>query len=256
MLYVKCPEIYILYQDCKVIGNWHYSDVCTPYWRFYYAFGEGAKIISGDKTLNLTPGYFVLIPPDISFTSRCHNFALKQFYIHFTIQSNIDFLQKTVSLFPCPAGLSELIMKATSCGQDDSVKEIILLQTIIGLGISCLPPESYKRQYQSYSPTVKRAIDFMKHNLSTNPGNEEIARLLNIPRHYLIREFTREVGVSPQKWFKKTRLDKACMLLHFSDKTIEEIASETGFYDRYHFSKIFKEERGVPPVEFRNKKEL
>ncbi|MFA6567946.1 MAG: AraC family transcriptional regulator [Victivallales bacterium] len=255
MWHVKCPEIYILACDCKVIGSWHYSDVCTPYWRFYYAFGEGAKIISGGKTINLTPERFALVPPDVPFSSRCHNFSLKQFFVHFTLQGNIEVSQRTVNISPLPDGLSNLIMKAAICMPDDSARQIILLQAIIGLGISCLPQESYKCPFQGYSPATRRAIDFMKLHLAANPDNGEIARILNMPRHHFIREFTREVGVPPQTWLKKTRLDKACLLLHFSDKTIKEIAAETGYYDRYHFSKTFKAERGMSPVEFRRKRE-
>lgn len=256
MNHVKCPEIYILASDCKVIGNWHYSDVCAPYWRFYYAFGEGAKIISGEKTLNLTPEHFALVPPDVSFSSRCHNFSLKQFFIHFTLQGNIELRQQSVDLFPLPHGLLNLIVKAADRIPDDSAQQIILLQAIISLGISCLPQESYQCPFHGYSLATRKAIDFMKLHLASNPKNEEIAGILKMPRHHFIREFTLEVGVPPQKWLKKARLDKACLMLHFSEKTIKEIATEAGYYDRYHFSKIFKEERGMSPVEFRRKKEI
>jgi len=40
-------------------------------------------------------------------------------------------------------------------------------------------------------------------------------------------------------------------MLHYSGRDIKAIAEDTGFCDRYHFSRIFKQLRGVSPAEFR-----
>jgi transcriptional regulator GlxA family with amidase domain len=32
---------------------------------------------------------------------------------------------------------------------------------------------------------------------------------------------------------------------------VEQIAEATGFWDRYHFSRVFKQVRGMGPAEFR-----
>ena len=65
------------------------------------------------------------------------------------------------------------------------------------------------------------------------------------------RLFTDELDISPQRFVKKKRIDKACVLLHHFDYSIDRVASETGFSDRYHFSKIFKQITGFSPAKYR-----
>jgi AraC-like DNA-binding protein len=48
-------------------------------------------------------------------------------------------------------------------------------------------------------------------------------------------------------------LVEARRLLLFSDKTSEEIAYELGYREPGHFSKFFKKQMGVSPIEFRRK---
>lgn len=43
----------------------------------------------------------------------------------------------------------------------------------------------------------------------------------------------------------------ACLMLHHSDKNIDEIAEVCGFCDRFHFSHAFTRSRGNTPGRFR-----
>jgi AraC-like DNA-binding protein len=68
-----------------------------------------------------------------------------------------------------------------------------------------------------------------------------------------MRLFRANAGMSPQLYSRIRRIEKACILLHYSDLDIKEIASETGFCDRFHFSRVFKKMRKVGPSEFRRR---
>jgi AraC-like DNA-binding protein len=70
-------------------------------------------------------------------------------------------------------------------------------------------------------------------------------------RNGFLQLFSREIGVAPQTYSRKWHLNEACMLLHFGDTPIKEIAVSAGFYDRYHFTRAFKKEFGVGPAEYR-----
>lgn len=50
----------------------------------------------------------------------------------------------------------------------------------------------------------------------------------------------------------RRRIGIACSLLHRSNLSMDEVAQQTGFCDRYHFSKVFKQIRGVSPGTFRD----
>jgi transcriptional regulator GlxA family with amidase domain len=42
-------------------------------------------------------------------------------------------------------------------------------------------------------------------------------------------------------------------MLQSSDKSIDEIAQQAGFCDRYHFSRVFRQIIGCAPVKFKMK---
>ena len=65
------------------------------------------------------------------------------------------------------------------------------------------------------------------------------------------REFQRELGMSPKKYLLNQRMEHARQLLVYSSDTIEAIAAETGYADRFHFSKAFKRFYDVPPAAYR-----
>ena len=67
----------------------------------------------------------------------------------------------------------------------------------------------------------------------------------------LIRLFRQETGDTPMSSLRARRIALACELLHHSDQTIDNIATAVGFYDRYHFTKTFRQLREITPAAFR-----
>ena len=67
------------------------------------------------------------------------------------------------------------------------------------------------------------------------------------------RQFTRTFGIPPGRYITTIRLNAARMLLETTDKLVSEIATDVGFFDQSHFTKLFKHERGITPGEYRRK---
>jgi AraC-like DNA-binding protein len=67
------------------------------------------------------------------------------------------------------------------------------------------------------------------------------------------RDFKKLFNDSPAKWVMKKRLGMATDLLQNTKLSIGEIAFECGFENQTHFSRVFKEKKGVPPLQFRTK---
>jgi transcriptional regulator GlxA family with amidase domain len=66
-----------------------------------------------------------------------------------------------------------------------------------------------------------------------------------------VRLFQKETETSPQKWYMEKRITIASLMLSHSDKSIDVIAEATGFCDRAHFSRSFKQIKGVGPSTYR-----
>jgi AraC-like DNA-binding protein len=58
-------------------------------------------------------------------------------------------------------------------------------------------------------------------------------------------------GLSANKFIRFVRLNKAKELLARPERSITSVAFDTGFADSSYFGKVFKQEFGLTPVEWR-----
>lgn len=98
---------------------------------------------------------------------------------------------------------------------------------------------------------VQEALNYITLHFREPVSVQELADRLHISRAYLTRTFSRHVGISPVRYIQMRRLEYACRLLTDSDMTCEEIALETGMYDASHFNRLFQQNIGCSPSEYR-----
>jgi AraC-like DNA-binding protein len=94
----------------------------------------------------------------------------------------------------------------------------------------------------------------MEDNYSFNLKLEEFARLAARSLSAFKRDFLRVYNTTPGKWLIERRLDHALHLLTHTDKTVSETAFESGFESASHFSRVFRQRFGTPPVLMRRQK--
>ena len=93
---------------------------------------------------------------------------------------------------------------------------------------------------------VHRAIHFMRQRMSLPPTASEIAARLGISQRQLERRFQAATGSSPARVCRIVRLKQGSAMLQRGDRTIAEVAEETGFCDASHFMRSFRNEFGHP----------
>lgn len=98
---------------------------------------------------------------------------------------------------------------------------------------------------------IKKAINYIREHYQEGITLEEISGALDITPEYLSTLFTREVGIKFSVFLKQFRISHAKRLLRGTDKKIYEIAQEVGYSDPKYFQRVFKEEIGVSPGEYR-----
>ena len=82
---------------------------------------------------------------------------------------------------------------------------------------------------------------------------DELAEEFFISKYYLCREFKNMYGITLNHYVIAKRITLAKKLLRFSPYTLEEIATECGFYDASYFNKQFKKSEGISASDFRKK---
>lgn len=99
--------------------------------------------------------------------------------------------------------------------------------------------------------TIKRAIDYIRNHYQESISLEAVAGRLDITPEYLSTLFNREVGENFSIFLKKFRISHAKRMLKGTDKKIYEIAQAVGYADPKYFNRVFKEEEGISPGDFR-----
>ena len=100
---------------------------------------------------------------------------------------------------------------------------------------------------------VKKVREEIEINLHLEDYNvEQMSKHLFMSYSQLHRKLSALIGQSPNQYIKGLRIEKAKELLRSSDDTIANIASQCGFSDAGYFGKVFKQEVGKTPMEWRN----
>lgn len=100
---------------------------------------------------------------------------------------------------------------------------------------------------------LARAREILNDDRSGALGIAGIAGALGIHPIYFARSFRRYFGCTPAAYRTRCRLRRAMDLLCRSDRSLLEIALETGFFDQSHFSTAFKKHFGHSPGMYRQR---
>lgn len=103
-----------------------------------------------------------------------------------------------------------------------------------------------------YSETIRRVIDYIKHNYADVTGLKEISKVACLSPEYFSRLFKAETGVNFSAYLNDYRLEKAQELIVGSEMQIYEIAEKVGFSNISYFSLCFKKKYGASPFQYRS----
>ena len=98
---------------------------------------------------------------------------------------------------------------------------------------------------------LEPAVEYILKNYTQNITVAELAKISGISEGHFRRIFLSAYKTSPQKFIISKRLQKASELLKFSNRNITDISTLSGFSSIYYFSRLFKQETGMTPAQYR-----
>ena len=118
-----------------------------------------------------------------------------------------------------------------------------------------LAPELNEEKHDYSSDVMRRMIivtDYIKNNLTADDLSQgAMAEMAGISKDYFSRIFKNVTGMNYSKWLNTIRLEKASELLVQDGRTLTEVAMLSGFQSIPSFNRVFREEKGMAPGEYR-----
>lgn len=78
-----------------------------------------------------------------------------------------------------------------------------------------------------------------------------VAKEIGMSYENFRKQFSRHAGVPPAKFQRQRKIDRACSAIYRESVNFKQLAEELEFCDVYHFSKAFRQIKGMPPSSYR-----
>ena len=111
------------------------------------------------------------------------------------------------------------------------------------------------REMQTVS-LITQIIEYLGQHRVDFCGLDELAARFFITKPYLCRLFKKETGLSVVTYMDAQRLQRATEELRFTEKSVKRPTAECGFHSSGCFSRIFHEQLGIAPLEYRRKHQI
>lgn len=262
------------------LTNWEFRELSFPYWRIYYNSNKGAFMSYKGKTIELLPSRIYIIAPNTSYATHLFQHktpelgyafeggrigknsadtpppsdkTVEHLFIHFNIGMPYDNISPGIFTFELNQNLEKniriIIDHLNVNSSHFSFYSFLAIQALISELLTNIDESNWDLLAKDYR--VLDVLHYIEGNLENDLTNVKLAEICHMATNAFARIFTHEVDISPQRFVQKKRVDTACVLLHHTDNSIDEVAFKTGFANRYHFTRIFTKTTGLSPAKYR-----
>ncbi|MGQ8363818.1 GlxA family transcriptional regulator [Glaciecola sp. 1036] len=105
---------------------------------------------------------------------------------------------------------------------------------------------------QHKNDAVIKVQEFIEQHYQDKLNIRELAKMINVTERTLNRSFQKHVGMTPSRYIQSVRLENAKRLLEQGINNTRQLASLVGYEDPASFGRLFKQQSGFTPVEYRS----
>lgn len=117
------------------------------------------------------------------------------------------------------------------------------------------PVDGLERAYDPIADgRMKEMIRFIQQHFPEPLRTADVADAAHISERECYRLFQSRIGLTPAEFLLSVRMRQAVELLYYTQKSVLEIAVETGFGSSSYFGKRFKEQFSLSPGQFRTRR--
>jgi AraC-like DNA-binding protein len=230
---------------------WNYQNVFSPFWRLYYNFEPGHRVIFSDREVHLGPDRLILIPDHQLF----HTMGTKgkpHFWIHFSVERHLSpAMSIPLELAPSSTELSLIgdlknLLRKTKSSIDRS--RVYYYSAALLLVVLNRPEIGWQADLPG---NLQQTIRYIEEHFASPLYVGDLARLARLSESVLRREFLKLRRVPPTKFILQVRVREAAHLLSATHLALEEIAARIGFPNTAYLDRVFRRITGMAPGRFR-----
>jgi len=98
---------------------------------------------------------------------------------------------------------------------------------------------------------IKKMLAFIHSNYTSEIDIQTVADSASLSKSECLRCFKNTVGVTPALYIRNYRIHCAAIMLETTTEKISVVGEKCGFTESSYFIKVFKEQKGVTPAEYR-----
>jgi len=202
------------------------------------------SIKTNQYDLNLDEDHIFLLPPS------CRH----DFYAHSTNKFIVvDIPEKTLPEFKHIE-----LSKGIYHQMDDRWKALrVLLQAEAGTHKTDQLPSLMRYAFGFLSENrLPESLRYIEHNLEKNLSIDVLSKLEHFNPTYYNAWFKNRTGMSPMAYVQMKRIEHAKVMLKETDCSILEIGYRTGYENQASFSRAFKKNVGISPLQYRKTRDM
>lgn len=241
---------------CRRYRDWNHRGIVSPYWRLHYNFGPGNRLIFEGRSFPLDAGAALLTPAGTMFDTDGPRTPLHT-WIHFSPSREFHLALQSplrVEMTPALRALYAELESRFSHDEPDAEEKLPLYhlcQAILHGVLSRLD----RRHFQTFPAPLQELLARLQNHLADDLTNVQLARSVGMSLSRFVPWFRSHIGESPARYIQKTRIHHAAELLSLTEQSIDEIATQTGFTNRHHFTRVFTARLGRSPAAYRRRQQ-
>lgn len=135
------------------------------------------------------------------------------------------------------------------CEQMQTIDEVRRLQYIMLMDF-CQRAGAAKLP-NGISAEIKRCMNYIQSHTNEAISVENVAAQIHRSSSYLMRRFKVETGMKVGDYITKCKLEEACDLLVYGERSLAEISAYLGYSSQSYFQNVFKKQYGITPMQYR-----
>lgn len=226
----------------------HSADVFCRLW--YFEAGGATLLLSDGKAIRVDAGQICLMPSGLPFCVRYDAGAVVR-TLHLSIEyppgEPVFSESVKVFLFDSTGEHGALIRHLES---GDRLSEVAAVFGIVREALRDISEELVR--HAERSAHFSRLFGFVASSTAiASIRIEDLARLYGVTPNALSKRFSRIMGYSIKAFLLRETLRRAKEKIAGSEDSVERIALELGFVSVPYFFRVYKQQTGMPPLEYR-----